>query len=587
MRAGQTVFTRTLSLGVIDGGELGLRLISTGGAKVEERSDAEVPLVILRESRRATIIALVGSQPGALVAEKGEIRARFSAAKSGPCVARILIWSGRPEEVDPMASELRQSKLDDRFDALLKPGPARWLPALETAGRLASDTGPLAIDTLTVPYEVPWKALLFLSGVDFVSGGAAYVCSIHGDVWKITGIDDDLRRLTWKRFATGLYQPLGLKVANDQVYVLGRDQITRLRDENGDGEADFYEDFCNLIQTSPNPHNYVTSLETDAHGNVYYVDPLGAHRVSADGRSMETIATGFRNPNGLGASADGKIVTVAPQQGEWTPSSAIVEAKRGGYYGYGGPKVTPERPLGYDPPLCWLPHGVDNSGGSQLWVPQPRTGVSVNWGPLAGHLLHLSWGRCQMLLVLRDEVDGTPQGAAVQLPGRFLSGPMRGAFNPRDGHLYVVGSTGWQTSALKDGCFQRVRYTGKPLHLPVEWHARNSGLAITFSEPLDKETAEDPGSYGLQQWNYRYAAQYGSKDWSVAKPNQEGHDPVEVHSAKLLPDGRTVFLQIQALIPVMQLQIQYNLTEKEGAPMRGKLYATINRLPSVDSANKR
>jgi hypothetical protein len=476
------------------------------------------------------------------------------------------------------------------LDQLTRPGTARWLPAVETTGQIAPKTGPLAIDTVTVPYENPWNALMFLSGVDFTSDGAAYVCSVHGDVWKVTGIDASLGKLTWKRFATGLYQPLGLKVVNVQVCVLGRDQITRLHDANGDGEADYYESFCNLIQTIPEPHHYVASLDADERGNFYYVDPLGAHRVSPDGRTMETLATGFRNPNGMGVSPDGGIVTVAPQQGEWTPSSLIVETRRGGYYGYGGPKATPERPLGYDPVLCWIPHSVDNFGGSEIWVPRDTTSVprsppalanlhpAADWGPLAGHLLHFSWGRCSLMLVLRDVVDGVPQGATVALPGRVLSGAMRGAFNPHDGELYVVGSTGWQTSALKDGCFQRVHWTGKPLDVPIDWHVRSNGLTLTFAQPLDKETAEDVGSYGLEQWNYRYAAQYGSKDWSISDPDKEGHDPLTVSSAKLLPDDRTVFLETPGLKPVMQLQVQYNLDAKAGASIRGKLYATINRV---------
>ena len=204
--------------------------------------------------------------------------------------------------------------------------------------------------------------------------------------------------------------------------------------------------------------------------------------------------------------------------------------------------------------------------------------MRADWGALAGHFLHFSWGRCMMMLVLRDVVDGVPQAATVSLPGRFLSGAMRGAFNPRDGHLYVVGSTGWQTSALKDGCFQRVRYIGKPLDVPVAWHVQSNGVTLTFAQPLDKEAAEDVGSYGVEQWNYRYAAQYGSKDWSVANPDKEGHDQALVRSAKLLADGRTVFLEIPDLKPVMQLQVQYNLSAKEGASLRGKVYATINRL---------
>src|SRR5947207_3081491 len=500
---------------------------------------------------------------------------------------KIVTWTGSAED-PPDFSALALAPAVDVAN-LCQPGPARWLPVLETSGQVAPDTGPLSIDTLTVPYDNPWNALMFLSGVDFTSNGTAYVCSIHGDVWKVTGIDDKLQKLSWKRFATGLYQPLGLKVIHDQVYVLGRDQITRLHDESGDGEADFYEDFCNLIRTSPDPHNYVTSLETDASGNLYYADPRGVHRVAPDGHSAETLATGFRNPNGLGASPDGKIVTVAPQQGQWTPSSSIIELRPGGYYGYGGPKLTAERPLGYDPVLCWIPHSVDNSGRSQVWVPESGIGVSPvssSWSPLGGQLLHFSWGRCSMMLVLRDLVDGVAQGATVALPGRFLSGAMRGAFNPRDGHLYVVGSTGWQTSALKDGCLQRVRYTGKPLDVPVAWHAQPNGLTLTFSQPLDKETAEDVGSYGVEEWNYRFAAQYGSKDWSVAHPEREGHDSLDVRSAKLLADGRTIFLELPNLIPVMQLQVQYNLNAKDGASLRGKLYATINRLPSATPADQ-
>jgi type 1 glutamine amidotransferase len=555
----------------------------------QSRSKLENGSIALLSGDSRVLLGLTGTNGEIERRADGQLVLHLSASRV-PRRFKLLIQQTPLDLTHEFDSFVKASAAPDDLSRLQVPGPARWLPALETTGQIAPDTGPLAIDTLTVPYDNPWNALMFLSGVDFTRDGTAYVCSIHGDVWKVSGIDDKLRGLSWKRFATGLYQPLGLKVVNDRVYVLGRDQITRLQDANGDGEADFYEDFCNLIRTSPDPHNYVTSLETDEAGNFYYVDPRGVHRVSPDGRGVETLATGFRNPNGLGASPDGNIVTVAPQQGEWTPSSAIIEAKRGGYYGYGGPKASAERPLGHDPVLCWIPHSVDNSGGSQVWVPVGGTGVSPvssSWGPLGGQLLHFSWGRCSLMLVLRDVVDGVPQAATVALPGRFLSGAMRGAFNPRDGHLYVVGSTGWQTSALKDGCLQRVRCTGKPLDVPVAWHAQRNGLSLTFAQPLDKETAEDVGSYGLEQWNYRYAAQYGSKDWSVANPQKEGHDALDVRSAKLHADGRTVFLEIPGLKPVMQLQLQYNLNAKEGASLRGKIYATINRLASATSADRR
>jgi hypothetical protein len=482
----------------------------------------------------------------------------------------VLTWRGPADKVDAFRQAARVMAPDASLDWTLKPGPARWLPELKTTGQRGADNDILAVDTLTVPYDNPWKALMFLAGVDFTSDGTGYACSIHGDVWRVAGIDDSLKQVTWKRYATGLFQALGLKVRGDKVYVLGRDQITRLHDQNGDGEADYYENFCNLIETSTGGHDYVTCLEQDARGNFYYVDPRGVHRVASDGRSKETLATGWRNPNGMGVSPGG-VVTVAPQQGNWTPSSHITEVKPGGYYGYGGPKITPDRPLGYDSHLAWIPHSVDNSSGSQVWVPAGQ------WGPLGGTMLHLLWGRSGLMLTLRDEVEGVPQGAVVPLPGRLLSGPNRGSFNPRDGQLYVAGSTGWQTSAIKDGALQRVRFTGKPVYLPTGFHAHANGLTFTFSQPLDKTTAEDAGSYGLKQWNYKYVADYGSKDWSVADPAKEGRDEVEIKSARLLPDGRTVFLEVPGLKPVMQMELRYNLDAIGKKSMRGQLWLTINK----------
>lgn len=76
---------------------------------------------------------------------------------------------------------------------------------------------------------------------------------------------------------------------------------------------------------------------------------------------------------------------------------------------------------------------MDNSSGGQTWVPDDR------WGPLKGKMIHLSFGAGAHRLVLRQEVNGVWQGAAVSLPGDFNSGVHRGRFNPHDGQLYVAG----------------------------------------------------------------------------------------------------------------------------------------------------
>lgn len=530
--------------------------------------------VVVRHGSNGTVtaFALAGKSDARLKAGGYDVTLTFP-ARTETARAKLMMWSGSKDKLDEFENFARTATTIGNLSELAKPGSGRW-PALTNAGQIGFPTDGFAVDTITVPYANPWKALFFCSGVGFFSDGSAAVSTIHGDVWKVSGLDDKLRKLTWRRYATGLFQPLGLQVVNDRVHVLGRDQITILHDENGDGEADRYENFCNLLDTSTGGHDYVTSLERDAAGNFYYVDPRGVQRISPDGKTKATLATGLRNPNGMGVGpGPSPIITAAPQQGEWTPSSVIFEVvKPGSHYGYRGPQVTPERPLGYDHPLCWLPHAFDNSSGSQVWVPEG------SWGALGGHMLHLLWGRCTMALVLRDVVDGQPQGAAVALPGKFLSGPMRGNFNPKDGHLYIAGSTGWQTSAAKDGCLQRVRRTGTVTRTPIAWHAHRNGLKLTFAEPLDKAAAEDAGSYALKQWNYRYAAQYGSKDWSVADPTKEGRDEVVVRSAKVLADGKSVFIQTDELKPVMQMEVRYNLPFTSGASAAGPLYLTLNKL---------
>ena len=101
-------------------------------------------------------------------------------------------------------------------------------------------------------------------------------------------------------------------------------------------------------------------------------------------------------------------------------------------------------------------------------------------------MLHFSYGQCRMMLVLREVIEGQPQGGTVDLPQLFESGAMRGRFNPHDGQLYVSGLRGWTTAATADGCLQRVRYTGQKVHLPVNFRTMQNGVAITFTEPLDR-----------------------------------------------------------------------------------------------------
>jgi putative heme-binding domain-containing protein len=451
-----------------------------------------------------------------------------------------------------------------------KGGPAQWPQVLETRGTLGQG-GPYVVDTITPPFENPWKALLFFGDHDFLPDGTAFLCTMEGDVWRVDGLDATLEHVRWRRFASGLHQALGLVVADGQVCVLGRDQITRLHDLNGDGEADFYECFSKAYTTSPAGHDFVCGLQRDEAGRFYTASgPQGILRISADGQKAEVLATGFRNPDGLGLLPDG-TVTVPCSEGEWTPASMICMIRPGQhsgggtpFFGYGGPKNGKPPDL----PFLYLPRGLDNSSAAQTYISSDR------WGPLQGRMLHLSYGAASHFLVLEEDVGGQPQGAAVPLQGEFLSGAHRGRFNPKDGQFYVSGMGGWGTYSPADGCFQRVRYTSEPVQLPVEFHVHENGVRLTFTRPLDRGVAGDPANHFAQAWNYRYSAAYGSPEFSSRHPGIPGHDPMAIASAHVLSDGKTLFLEMPDLQPVNQLHLH---VRADAGPAQD-VYLTVHRL---------
>ncbi len=449
--------------------------------------------------------------------------------------------------------------------ALCKGGPAQWPQTVETKGTLGT-TAPFAVDTITLPFVNPWKSLFFVGDHDFLPNGDGVICTIMGEVWIVSGFDEKLEHLRWRRFATGLSQPLGLRVVEGVIHVLGRDQITQLRDMNGDGEADFYECFSNAYATSPGGHDYIAGLQRDAAGNFYTVSAnQGLIRISADGQRVDVIATGFRNPNGIGLAADGTLTTGC-QEGNWTPASQVClvpPGATGRYFGYGGPR--PDQAT--TPPLLYLPRGVDNSTGGQCFVDSDR------WGVPRGSLLSMSWGTGSALLLLPEQVDGVWQAAAVQVPGEFRSGAQRGRFRPQDGQLYVSGCQGWGSYTPDDGCFQRLRWTGAPAQLPLEVHARDNGVLVRFAQTLDRALVENARAHFAQAWDYRYASAYGSPEFSTRWPGTPGHDPLEITSAHLLVDGHTLFLEIPQLQPCGQLHLHLRI-----GPQPVEVFATPHRL---------
>ncbi|MBL9126920.1 MAG: hypothetical protein JNL97_04705, partial [Verrucomicrobiales bacterium] len=488
-------------------------------------------------------------------------------AHASPLRLQFVLWRAPETDMARHAAAIRGLPAPRALSPLTRPGPSRWAQVLETRGRLGDDAGPYAIDELVAPDTNPWQAWLRFSGIDlFRDGKRAAVSTWNGDVWIVSGVDDPSKRLTWKRIAAGLYQPLGLRVVDDEIFVLGRDQITRLQDRDGDGETDFYENFNNDARVGEHFHEFANDLKLGPDGDFYYVKCArhalpAAHsqhgsliRVSRDGRTSEVVARGFRAVNGLGVGPRGELTTV-DNQGHWMPANRINWVKPGGWYGNQW-AWNPDQRTTYDEPLCWVHNFVDRSGGTHLWVPDER------WGLAKDDLVTLSYGMGQAFLVLRDDVGGTMQGALTRLPMEFETGVMRGVFHPGNGHLYACGLYGWAGNRTKAGGLYRIRKTDKPLLVPNRLHVAGDGLVLGFTEPLDRTAATDPGNYDLKAWNYRWSAQYGSPDLRL--DGSEGRDTWRVESATVSADGRTVFLAVPQIRPVMQIHLGFKLRGKNG-----------------------
>ena len=444
------------------------------------------------------------------------------------------------------------------LEHLARGGQARWPTWITTRGRLGKGPGH-RVDTVAVPFANPYGTLFFISGMDFLPDGTAVLATMPGEVWLVRGLEGNLETVRWKRFATGLFQPLGVKVVAGRIHVIGRDQITRLDDLNGDQEADFYACVTNAQLTSPHFHDYIVGLESDAQGRFLAASGnQGLIRIGPTGPA-EVLATGVRNPNGLSLSPDGRFVATSLQEGNWTPSSGVaqVDLAKGDrpHFGNNGPGAGDNHP-----PLVRLPRGEDNSSGGVAYL-GPKA-----WPAVAGdgNLIYLSYGMGTAWMVTRQKVGEIWQGAAMRLTGSLRSGAQHARFHPRDGALWISGLNGWQSYTPDDGCLHRVR-PDPATPVLVGHEVRGNGILLRASAPLPTRAADARSAFA-QCWNYAAPSPaYGSPELSLRQPGKAGHDRLAIRSATLLEGGRAVFLEIPGLPTCDQLHVRLPWRDRRDA----------------------
>jgi mono/diheme cytochrome c family protein len=203
-------------------------------------------------------------------------------------------------------------------------------------------------------------------------------------------------------------------------------------------------------------------------------------------------------------------------------------------------------------------------------------------GPLNDSLVHIGFNNPEVFRVLLNTRTRRLQAAVVSIARGFDIPPLNGSVNPADGQMYLAGFQifGWGTTASRLTGMGRVRYTGAPSTVPRELVPMDKGVLVRFDVPLDSKKAVDPDNYSLTSWHYKRTYQYGSPQYK--EDGTTGIDRLPASSAYLSKDGRSVFIGVPNMKPVMQMRLAWSLSTANGKGFQESAYFTPYELAKFD-----
>ncbi len=425
-----------------------------------------------------------------------------------------------------------------------------------------------------------------VGGIDFKKDGRMVVSTWDetGSLWIVSGHETgDTTKMTHKRIAFGLAEPLGVKVVGDTIYVMQKQEITRLIDTNGDDIIDEYQTLCDDWLVSANFHEFGFGL---AYKDGYFyatlataINPGGAStqpqiqdrgkvlKINKNTGAMTFVASGLRTPNGIGVGYKGEIF-VADNQGDWLPACKIVHVREGAWFGSRSVDPIGTKDKVEDLPVVWLPQ--DEIGNS------PSTPLALDLGPYKGQMIHGEVTHGGVKRVFVEEINGKLQGCVFRWIQGLEAGVNRIAFGP-DGSLYTggIGNGGnWgQTGKLWYG-LQRLKYNNKSTFEMLAVRARTNGIEIEFTEPLGYE-ADNEALYEIKQWSYKPTIEYGGP--------KIGEMALPVKSATVSDDRMRVFLEIPGIKSnhVVYVHLgQHFISQKSNSIWSTEAWYTMNQIPT-------
>jgi hypothetical protein len=385
----------------------------------------------------------------------------------------------------------------------------------------------------------------------------------NGEVYLLDNVTGDTgpEKVTVKKVASGLKEPMGIKYVDGKLYVSEKHQLTELNDHDGDEVTDEKKKIASWPYGG-NFHEFAFGLLYDK-GSFYLnlsvsinyggatTDPQPAEggrgttiKVDKATGKVSYIAGGLRTPNGIGWGPD-KGIFVTDNQGGWLPSSKLVHIKQDRFFNHytryrdGTGENAPFRPGPFDDrpvtkPVLWLPQNeIANS---------PSTPLMLKKGPFAGQMIFgdVTYGGLQRASL--EKVDGEYQGAVFRHTQGLEAGVNRISVGP-DGAIYAggLGADGnWgQEGKLRFG-LQKLTPNGTNAFDIHSMRATRNGFVLKYTRPLSQETVDKLAqSYQVRQWRYSPTPEYGGP-----KIDEE---PLTVSRAVVSDDRKQVRLDIPGL----------------------------------------
>lgn len=422
-----------------------------------------------------------------------------------------------------------------------------------------------------------------VGGLAFLPDGRLLVTTwdVIGGVYLMDGVETgDTSKITVKRIASGLAEPLGIEVVDGEIYVLQKHELTKLIDEDGDEIIDVYKTVCNRWGVTSDFHEFAFGLvykEGYFYATLSMAMRLMSHerqkpdrgktiKISKDG-SYEWINYGLRTPNGIGLGVDNELF-VTDNQGEWVPGNKLIHVKKGEYHGMRWglrDSVTKIPPVA--PPAIWLPE--DEIGNS------PSEPVLINEGPYKGQMLHGDVTHGGIKRDFLEKIKGEYQGAVFRFTQGMEAGVNRMRWGP-DGALYVggVGMVGGWSWKEKQYGLQRLKYNGKVTFEMLAVRAKPKGFEIEFTEPIDAGIQLKADDFLVQQWWYLPTERYGGPKLDLEKMN--------ISNINISEDRLRVYLEISNMKKehVVYFRLPEYLQSSAGQSLwSSEAWYTLNNIP--------